>query len=231
VKIALALPLLVFASSARTIQSIERTPPAPLPASLVIDSGRSVTGDGQGAYVNGDRGVLAFVGGPDGGTFFLRFDAKSPRAFSVALTRQLDSADAPRRGVVRCDAGKTSEIAVHDILSIPVGGTALRPGHIQLEIEYADGKAFKGYDLSFNDHEIDPVPLFSVTRTSATQWIIENQHRSDGDPGSLRWALLPAAYPRGNGWTFLGHAHFQTSVRLVVTLRDAPPEPKGDSND
>jgi hypothetical protein len=77
-------------------------------------------------------------------------------------------------------------------------GTALRPGHIQLEIRYVNGKASLGYDQSFNTHENDPVALFSVTRTSKSQWVAENASgpQSNGRPAlphpSRRAALRPS---------------------------------------
>jgi hypothetical protein len=214
----------IFLSASGVVpgQSTQRAQPIPARATLTLDDGLSVTSDGKGAYVDGEAGVVAFIGGDDGGTFLLRFAAASPRAFNVALTKPADSVATPRRGVLRCDASKSPEILVHDMLSIPVGETASRAGHIQMEIEYANGRASKAYDESFNEHQPDPVARFSVTRTSKSQWIVENASGPDGDVSSLRWASLPPDYPNGGAWTFLGHAHFHTPLRMTITIPSAP---------
>jgi hypothetical protein len=212
--------LAVFAAGPTlTAQQVapQASPPAVTSASLTLNDSLSLMSDGKGPYVNGMSGVKAIVD-TRSGDFTLSFAPGSPRAFSFSLTKPADSTVAPRRGVVICNASKKSEILVHDLMSIPVGGTALRRGHIQLEIEFVDGKASKGYDESFNEHVNDPVPWFAVTRVSDVRWVVENPKIADGDVSSLRWFSLPAEYPNGAAWTLLGRAHFHTPLRMTISI-------------
>lgn len=195
------------------------------PARLVLDDGGAVTSDGRGVYADGTDGVEAYIGTPDNapeGSFSLRFSRSSSRAFKVALTNPFDTVSSPRRGVLVSDASKTSEIFIRDLLSIPIGTTASRAGHIQLEIEYVDGKASRGYELSFNTQRPHPVAAFSVKRVSETEWTVETGTSPDGDVSALGWASLPKEYPHGNGWTFLGTALFHTPVRMTITTNPTP---------
>ena len=193
---------------------------AQTPARISIaDSGRSLTSDGKGPYIPGELGVIAGVDAA--GDFAFSLASNSGRAFNLDLSSPVDSANAPYRGVFRCDASEHSDILVHDILSIPVGGTALRNGHIQLEIRYVNGRAPMAYFQSFNTHENDPVALFSVTRTSSSQWVVENARGPDGDVSSFRWYSLPPD-PNRMAWTYLGHAHYHTPLRMTITIAPAP---------
>jgi hypothetical protein len=180
------LSVLVLGVGPLPLQTGMRAATAPLSASVVIEGGKSVTDDGQGAYVDGSSGVIAFVDGRDGGTFYLQFAPTSRRAFSVALTDQADSTVVPRRGVVRVMPARLPRSRSMTFSRSPSG------------VRRSDGA------------------------TSATQWIVQNQPVSGGDVSSLRWATLPSDYPHGNGWTFLGHAHFHTTVRLTITLHNTP---------
>lgn len=143
------------------------------PARLTLDDTLSLVSDGKGPYIDGESGVRATVNNRNG-DFTLRFMPISPRTFSLALTKPVDSTIVPRRGVLVCSASKQAEILVHDLMTIPVGSTALRRGHIQLEIESVDGRPAKGYEERFNEHENDHVPWFAVTHVSNAVWVVGN---------------------------------------------------------
>ena len=67
------------------------------PARLTLDDTLSLVSDGKGPYIDGESGVRATVNNRNG-DFTLRFMPISPRTFSLALTKPVDSTIVPRRG-------------------------------------------------------------------------------------------------------------------------------------
>ena len=142
----------------------------------------------------------------------------STRTFDVDLTHPVDPSKDPYHRIYHCTGPKTSHIGVRDLLSVPVGATVLKNGHFQLEITFENGAPGYGYDESFNDHAPDPVPPFSVTRTSQNQWIVTNQQIPGGTAAGFKWFKLPPDYPHSPiGWSLLGYANYYTSVYMTIT--------------
>ena len=175
------------------------------------DTRSSVFSDGNGAYINGKTGVSAVI--DNVGDFIMSFASTSTRAFNIDLRNPVDPLNAPASGVQTCNASQQSSISIRDLLTIPVGTTASRRGFIQIQLHFANGSGF-AYTENWNQAD-DPVQLFSVTRTSKNQWIVQSANAVDGDVSSYRLYSLPSNYPAG-AWTFVSAAHYHTPIYLTI---------------
>jgi hypothetical protein len=148
-----------------------------IPAQAVFDNWPGIRGDGRGPYVNGVDGVkCVFFNPADGGTGDFRLDlswrnSRNPRTLYYNFSNTITLPGCPATGVVPSSGYRRSGMTVGGLTR----GQSLyqmAPGsqRVAWAWTHPDGPLWFGAPSGWNSYCSTHV---LVTRTSATQWVIE----------------------------------------------------------
>jgi hypothetical protein len=182
------------------------------PTYFTLDNTAGVSSDNQGAYIQGSHGVGAMIS--SAGDFLATFYKGSSRSLTINYSAPVDPSNAPFSGIQVVNFASTSAwdaITVRDILSIPVGTTALRNGYILVQKTYTDPNGVPHVATqNWNPWDVNGLQ-YSVTRTASGQWIVESQNVVNGDETPLKFS-----HDTGTSWVFESAAYYHIPIRMTI---------------
>jgi hypothetical protein len=205
--------LILSAAAVLTAQPAQKAK-ATNATNFVLDNTAGISSDNLGAYIHGTDNVRVAIN--SAGDFGATFYSGSPRSLNVSYQSPVDPSNAPFSGVHAVNAESTASwdvVTIHDLLSIPIGATALRNGYILVQKTYIDANGIPhvaGQTWNIADGDTDGL-LFSVTRTTKDQWIVQSQNVANGDQNPLRFY-----HDTGTSWIFESAADYHMPIRMTI---------------